>query len=55
MDKKEQDAQEVQELKAKIVKMENDLSRALKTSGESWDSMIMHVRCLLSFFEDEIY
>lgn len=52
MDKKEQ---EVQELKAKITKMEKDLSRALKTSGESWDSMIMHVRCLRSFFEDEIY
>lgn len=52
MDKKEQ---EIQELKAKITKMEKDLSRALKTSGESWDSMIMHVRCLLSFFEDEIY
>lgn len=55
MDKKEQKMQDVQELKAKIAKMENDLSRALKTSGESWDSMIMHVRCLLSFFEDEIY
>ena len=52
MDKKEQ---EVQELKAKIAKMEKDLSHALKTSGESWDSMIMHVRCLLSFSEDEIY
>ena len=52
MDKKEQ---EIQELKAKITKMEKDLSRALKTSGESWDSMIMHVRCLVSFFEDEIY
>ena len=52
MDKKEQ---EVQELEAKIAKMEKDLSRALKTSGESWDSMIMHVRCLRSFFEDEIY
>lgn len=52
MDKKEQ---EIQELKAKITKMEKDLSRALKTSGESWDSMIMHVRCLRSFFEDEIY
>lgn len=46
---------EVKELKAKIARMEEDLSRALKTSGESWDSMIMHVRCLLSFFEDEIY
>jgi len=52
MDKKEQ---EIQELKAKITKMEKDLSRALKTSGESWDSMIMHVRCLRRFFEDEIY
>lgn len=55
MDEKEQEAQETRELKAKIAKMEKDLSRALKTSGESWDSMIMHVRCLLSFFEDEIY
>lgn len=55
MDTKEQEVQEVRELKAKIAKMEKDLSRALKTSGESWDSMIMHVRCLLSFFEDEIY
>lgn len=52
MDTKEQ---EVKELKAKIAKMEKDLSRALKTSGESWDSMIMHVRCLVSFFEDETY
>lgn len=55
MDKTEQKVQKVRELKAKIKKMEKDLSRALKTSGESWDSMIMHVRCLRSFFEDEIY